>query len=120
MTQFEKYAKLLIYSGVNVQSNQTLVISIPVQLHEFADICTKFAYEKGAREVVIKWGSEQQSRMYYEFANNEVFDEAKEWLISFTNHYADIDACFLFISASDPELMKGIDQTRTLPFFSNQ
>lgn len=112
MTQLEKYAKLLIYSGLNVQADQTLVITIPVQLSEFANLCTKFAYDKGAREVVIKWTDEQTRRMFFEFANDEVFDEANDWLISFTNHYADIDACFLFISASDPELMKGIDQTR--------
>lgn len=112
MTQLEKYAKLLIYSGVNVQEDQTLVISAPVQLHEFVNIATKFAYEKGAREVVVKWGDEQTRRMYFEYADDEVYDEANDWVISFTNHYADIDACFLFISASDPELMKGIDQTR--------
>lgn len=112
MTQLEKYAKLLIYSGVNVQENQTLVISAPVQLHEFVNISTKFAYEKGAREVIVKWSDEQTRRMFFEFANDEVFDEANEWLIKQTNHFADIDACFLSISASDPELMKGIDQTR--------
>jgi len=112
MTQLEKYAKLLIYSGVNVQENQTLVISAPVQLHEFVNKATRFAYEKGAREVVVRWGDEKTRRMYFEYANDEVFDEANEWVINFTNHYADIDACFLFVSASDPELMKGIDQTR--------
>jgi len=112
MTQLEKYAKLLIYSGVNVQKNQTFVISAPVQLPDFVNLCTKFAYEKGAREVVVKWSDEQTRRLFFEHANDEVFDEANEWVINFTNHYADIDACFLFISASDPELMKGIDQTR--------
>lgn len=112
MTQLEKYAKLLIYSGINVQKGQTLVLTAPIQLPEFVRICTKFAYEKGAREVVIKWMDDQSNRLFYEYADDSVFDEFDEWMVTYTNHYADIDACYLFISARDPEIMSGIDQSK--------
>lgn len=112
MTQLEKYAKLLILTGVNIQKNQTLVITAPIQLPEFVRICTKYAYEAGAREVVVKWVDDLSTRLLYEHAADDVFDQADEWSIEFTNHYANIDAAYLYISAKDPEVMKGIDQSR--------
>ena len=44
----KKYAKLAIYQGVNVQKNQTLVISSPIECAEFTRMLVEEAYIKGA------------------------------------------------------------------------
>lgn len=112
MTSLEKYAKLLIETGVNIQEGQTLVIKAPIEAPEFARLCARFAYEAGAREVVMRWIDGQSNRLFYEYADDEVFDETNEWFIQYNLHYAFIDSAFLFISAEDPELMKGIDPSK--------
>ena len=109
MNNVEKYADLLVRIGINIQENQTLVITSPIECADFARIAAKKAYEAGAREVVMRWIDEKSTHMKYKMANDEIFDEFPEWMVEYFNHYADKDAAFLSISASDPELMKDVD-----------
>lgn len=112
MKSREKYADLIIRAGINIQQDQTLVIQAPIQLSDFVHICTKKAYEAGAKEVVVRWMDEISERIYYDMAADDVFDQADEWLISFKNHYANIDAAFLSIYADDPEILEGVDPSK--------
>ncbi len=109
MRQIEKYADLLVRIGINVQKDQTLVIASPIECAEFARIVTVKAYEAGAREVVMRWIDEKSTKIRYQMANDEIFDEFPEWTKDYFNSYAEKDAAFLSISASDPELMKDVD-----------
>jgi len=112
MNKMEKYAELLIKIGINIQDNQTLMITSPIECAEFARMAAKKAYEAGAREVVMRWTDEKSTHIKYKMANDEIFDEFPEWSKAYFNHYADIDTAFLSISASDPELMKDVDPKR--------
>lgn len=107
--KIEKYAELLVRIGINVQKDQTLVIASPIECADFARIVTVKAYEAGAREVVMRWIDEKSSKIRYQMASDEIFDEFPNWTREYFNSYADIDAAFLSISASDPELMKDVD-----------
>ena len=51
----KKYAHTLLKNGVNLQQDQTLVISVDVENKDFAVIVTEEAYELGAKEVVLNW-----------------------------------------------------------------
>ena len=51
----KKYAYTLLKYGVNLQQDQTLVISVDVENKDFAVIVTEEAYELGAKEVVLNW-----------------------------------------------------------------
>ena len=55
---FKNYARLLVKIGINIQPNQTLVISSPVDCADFARLITEAAYEEGAREVVLNWNDD--------------------------------------------------------------
>ena len=46
----KKYAHTLLKYGVNLQQDQTLVISVDVENKDFAVIVTEEAYELGAKE----------------------------------------------------------------------
>ena len=45
----EKYARLIVEVGVNIQEGQYLMISAPIQTAFFARLLTRFAYERGAK-----------------------------------------------------------------------
>jgi len=109
LNRIEKYADLLIRIGVNLQKDQTLVISSPVECVEFARVAAKKAYEAGAREVVMKWFDEKSTKMRFEMANDEVFDEFPDREMKCLDGYADKEAAFLRIIASDPEIMKDVN-----------
>ncbi|HHY81521.1 MAG TPA: aminopeptidase [Clostridiales bacterium] len=108
----EKYARLLVKTGINLQPNQTLVISSPIECAEFARIVSETAYREGAREVVMNWNDELSSKIRYLYAPDEIFDEFPQWRKEFYLSYAGMGAAFLSISASDPELMKDVNPDR--------
>jgi len=110
--QIEKYADLLVRTGINIQRGQLLVVNAPIECASFTRIVVKKAYDAGAREVFVRWGDELTEKMKYECADDKVFDEFPEWMTQMYNDFADKDAAFLSISASDPELMKDIDPKR--------
>ncbi|MDP3386006.1 MAG: aminopeptidase [Eubacteriales bacterium] len=112
MHRIEKYAELLIKAGINIQKNQTLVISSPIETADFTRILTVKAYEAGAREVVVRWLDEKSTKIRYDMASDEIFDEVPEWMKTFFTDYSKANAAFLTISASDPELMKDVNPKR--------
>lgn len=81
----EKYAKLAVVSGVNVQSGQMLVISASVTDYEFVRMCVKAAYEAGAGYVKINWHDEQDNLMNYQYASTETLEETPQWKYDMTD-----------------------------------
>ncbi|OHD81084.1 MAG: peptidase M29 [Spirochaetes bacterium RIFOXYC1_FULL_54_7] len=112
MEMMDKYARLLIKTGVNIQQGQTLVLSCPIECSDFAHRVQKQAYQAGAREVVIRWGDEKSARITYDLAPSEIFDEFPAWSKTFYDDYAAKGAAFLTILATDPDMMKGVDPSR--------
>lgn len=108
----EKYARLIVKTGINIQPNQTLVISSPIECAYFTRIIAENAYKEGARDVIINWKDELLTKIRYINAPEEVFSEFPEWQKEFYLGYVRQGAAFLSISASDPELMKDVDPER--------
>ena len=108
----EKYALLLVKTGVNIQKDQTLVINSPIECAYFTRIVSRIAYIEGAREVVINWRDELSSKIKFMHAKDEVFLEFPEWQRDFYLSNVRIGAAFLSISASDPELMMDVNPER--------
>lgn len=110
----KKYARLIIKTGINIQSNQILVISSPIECAYFTRIIAETAYDEGARDVVINWRDEQFAKIRYTKAPDEVFDEFPKWQSELFLSNVRKGAAFLSISASDPELMKDVDPDRIM------
>jgi aminopeptidase len=110
--RLEKYAQLVIRTGVNIQKDQILVINSPIECAPFTRMLAQNAYQEGARDVVIYWSDELFSRIRYMNAPEVVFDEFPQWKKEFYLSYVRQGAAFLSISASDPELLKGVNTER--------
>ena len=108
-TKLDKYAKLIVQAGLNVQKQQTVVISASIESYELVRAVTKQAYEIGAKEVVVHYSDEEVTRMKYEYKSVEDFEEVPNWFASFRNDYALMNACFLYIDDDNPEMLTGID-----------
>jgi len=108
----EKYANLIVKTGINIQKGQTLVISSPIECASFARMIGEFAYQEGARDVVMNWKDELFSKMRFLHAPEEVFEEFPEWQKEFYMSYVREGAAFISIAASDPELLKDVNPDR--------
>lgn len=111
-TLLEKYAQLAVKTGVNLQPNQTLVINSPIECADFTRLVAKKAYEAGAKNVHVEWSDEQLTLMKFLNADDSVFNQFPKWKADAYEQFAENDAAFLSISASNPELLKDVDPQR--------
>lgn len=110
--QLEKYAELIVRTGVNIQPQQDLFVSATVEVAPLARLIAAQAYAAGARNVHIDWNDDVVSRLRFEHAADDVFtsypDYEKEKRMTFVNN----GAAFVAIVSSSPDLLKGISTQR--------
>lgn len=107
----QKYAEFAVRVGVNIQPNQTLLISSPIETAFFARMCAKIAYEADAKEVVNIYNDEEYNRIRMEYTKDEVLEDIKPWqLARYMDYYTEEGSvAILNISARDPNIYEGID-----------
>lgn len=103
-----KYAKLAVKTGVNIQENDILVINSPIETAEFARLITEEAYNLGAKDVVVHYGDQKLTKIKLENSSIDTISDIPQWFGESYNYYSRIGACFISISANDPDGLKGI------------
>jgi len=112
----EEYIELVVRQGVNIQPGQQLVIACPVDCAFFARKAMEVAYNAGASNVHVRWIDEISSRTRFLMADDAVFDKYPPWDKLLMDSLAEEGAAFLNVSASDPEIFKGVDSGRLSRF----
>ena len=108
----KKYAHTLLKYGVNLQEDQTLVISFDVENKDFAVIVTEEAYRLGAKEVVLNWRCSPIARQRLLHANESVLEKPANWIPEFYKQYIDDKAAFLSLISANPKALEGIPTDR--------
>ena len=108
----KKYAHTLLKYGVNLQQDQTLVISVDVENKDFAVIVTEEAYELGAKEIVLNWRCSPIARQRLLHANESVLEKPANWIPEFYKQYIDEKAAFLSLISANPKALEGIPTDR--------
>ncbi|SFB26176.1 MULTISPECIES: aminopeptidase [unclassified Bacillus (in: firmicutes)] len=112
MDLIEKYARLIVKTGVNLQKNQLLVISSPIETAAFAKMVAEVAYKEGAGNVVVKWEDDELAKIRYLYAPDQALVNYPEWEQDFYLKTVKADAAYINIYAADPEMFKGVDPER--------
>lgn len=107
-----KYAKLAVIKGINIQKDGLLVINSPIECSEFARMIAEEAYKAGASDVVINYSDEKFNRIRFSNASTETLSFTPEFEKDKYDYYVEKDASFLSISASDPDILKGIEPSK--------
>ncbi|WP_147533539.1 aminopeptidase [Bacillus marasmi] len=115
-TNLEKYAELAVKVGVNLQQNQTLVITATTESLELARLIVKKAYENGAANVIVNWHDDIVSKLKYDLAPDESFHEYPKWRAKEAEELAENGAAFMSIVSSSPDLLKGVNPERIANF----
>jgi len=108
----DRYAELAVKVGVNVQPLQTLVVTAPILAADFVRKVARKAYAAGAKHVRIDWTDDELTRLKYELAPDVAFREYPLWKAKGLEDLAENGAAFLYISAANPDLLKGVDPER--------
>lgn len=110
--KLSKYAQLVAEVGVNIQKGQQVVINASTEIRDFVRLLVKSAYQRGAKHVTVRWQDDEVTRLKYELAPFEAFEEFPEWEAKGMETLAKEGAAFISIVSSGPDLLKGIDSKK--------
>lgn len=110
----DKYAKLVVCTGVNLQKGQLLVVNAPIECADFARRIAGAAFTAGARDVKVNWSDEQFARIRLEEAAAEVFDEFPDWRRDMFMDFKAKGAAVVSIHASDPMIFQHVEPDKML------
>lgn len=108
----EKLANLAVKVGANVQKNQIVVVNAPVEAADLARRVAKYAYEAGAKKVVMNWRDEISLRYSYEYETIETLQDIPQYYIDRMRYFVDNGACVVSIVSPIPGANKGVDSSK--------
>lgn len=108
----QKYARLLISKGINVQKGHTVLITIDVEQAKFARLLVKEAYALGAEEVVVKWADDEITRETYLHAPEERLTDIPQYKIDESLYLLEKKASRLSVRSSNPDALNGVDSNK--------
>ncbi len=108
----EKYSKLIVEVGANVQKDQLVVINSSTETRELARLLVNAAYNAGAKKVIVSWSDEFVSRSGYEGMSIETLKEVPQYSIDRLKHFVDQGACVISITSPIPGLNAGVDPNK--------
>src|SRR6476660_7678510 len=76
----DRYARLIVRSGVNVAPGQELVMTAPVDAIPLVRLITEHAYKAGASLVTTLYGDDAATLARFKHAPDESFDKSTGWL----------------------------------------
>ena len=110
--KLKEYARLLVEVGLNLQPGQTPSIESDVEYAPLTRLCVAACYDRGAREVVVHYGDDVNTRETFLRADEAVFGEFPGYMKARFDWLLEQKAPRLSITGSDPELLKGVDPAR--------
>ena len=108
----EKYAKLLIVHGINVQPGHTLNIAIDVDQADLARLLVKEAYAHGAAEVLVQWTDDVINRERMLHAAEDRIEQVPAYKVAEMDYMLEHKTSRLGVRSSDPGALDGVDPER--------
>ena len=107
-----KFAKLIINVGINLQPRQGLVINAPIEAVDLVREIVKVAYEAKTSNVYINWSDALVNKTVLQ--NAEVEDMlVTDWELARMHHIVDNGFAMLSITSPNPGLMAGVDMSKS-------
>ena len=113
----QKYAKLLVAKGLNVQAGDWVKVSIAVDQAPLARLITKEAYQLGAEKVIIKWSDDEITKEQYLHQPEKVLTHITKYEIEESeDHVLNHRVCRLTILSGDPGLLDEVDPKKVAAY----
>ena len=111
--RLERYAKLAISVGVNLQPGQDLIVQAPIQHAPLARPVVRAAYAAGARYVGVLYTDQHVERARVELASDEALEWTPAWRLELLEDAIRRRSALLTITGDpEPDVMAGLDGTR--------
>ncbi|GAB4539084.1 MAG: aminopeptidase [Anaerolineales bacterium] len=108
----KKYADVVVKVGLNLRSDQRLLVRGLIEDAPFIRAVTESAYKAGARYVDVSFSDEKTGRIRLEHAAEDSLSDLPDWMLTRYEEFAKRGDAQLAIHSSDPNLYDGIDPER--------
>ena len=110
--RLDRYGKLAVRVGVNLQPGQRLVIRSPVEAASFTRRITEQAYKAGASFVDVMWRDDHVLLARYLHAGADSLDVYSSWRATSAMEGAERGDALISVLAEDPALFVDVDPAR--------
>lgn len=105
----QKYARLIVRTGANVQPGQVVQLGISVEQHDFAALVIEECYLAGAKKVNVDWTYDKKSKLDFLYADQETLGAVLPWEEEKLKQQVKDLPCRIFIASDDPDALNGIE-----------
>jgi aminopeptidase len=105
----DAFARLVIGIGVNLQTEQELIVAAPLEAVTFTRSLCRAAYARGASLVTAIYDDPELLRMRLLEVKAEELDRAEDWLSNSIAQRLREGAAYLSVLGPRPELLAGVD-----------
>ena len=110
--KLDRFAKLAVHVGLNLERNQELVISASTEMMPLVRRITEHAYKAGAKLVTTLYSDDEAALARFKYADDSTFDHAPQWLADGIAAAFRSGAARLALAGSNPALLAGQDPAK--------
>ena len=108
----QRYARLIVRTGANVQPGQRVELTIQVDQQALAQLITEQCYEAGAEYVELKWQCAATDRLHYLHASTDTLGTVRPWQEERAKQQVEDLPVRIFVESEDPDALAGIDPAK--------
>lgn len=110
--KLDRLAEVAVYTGVNLQKGQDLIITAPMSALPLVRLIAKHAYKAGAGLVLPYFSDAEITLARFEHGHDESFDRAADWFFEGMGKAFKDGAARMAITGDDPMLLAEQDPAK--------
>jgi aminopeptidase len=110
--KLDRFARVVVHVGLNLQSGQELLISATTEMLPLVRRITEHAYKAGAPLVTTLYSDDETALARYRFAPDDSFDKAPIWMADGIAAAFRSGAARLALTGANPALLAGQDPVK--------
>jgi aminopeptidase len=110
--KLDRFAKVAVHVGLNLQPGQELVISASTEMLPLVRRITEHAYQAGALLVTTLYADDEAALARFKYADDATFDHAPQWLADGIATAFRGGAARLALAGANPALLAGQDPAK--------
>lgn len=110
--RLQKYAELIVRSGLNVQKGQEVIVKCGLDQPEFVALVVEECYKCGASRVTVNWTYMPVSKLNYIYRSQETLSEVTKTELAEWQTRVEKLSCMLWLDSDDPDGLSGTDNRK--------
>ena len=108
-TLIQKYAELIIRSGISLKKDEKVIISANVDQEEFVAVLAEEAYKAGAKNVYINWNSQKVSKAALIYGDETNLSTLSPMELAYWKFRGEELPAYIWVDSDDPDGAKDVD-----------